>query len=91
MWYPIARLSFGMYLNHLILREATDTIIAIVSRASGQGTRPGFLAGLVLTVFGSAGMSAISFVLVEQPGLALRDRWLDRRRLRQQTGIKATH
>lgn len=79
-WYPIARLSFGMYLNHLILREPTDTIIAFVGPALGEDSLLAFLAGLVLTVCGSAAMAAISFVLVEHPGLALRDRWLARRR-----------
>lgn len=78
-WYLIARLSFGMYLNHLILREPTDTIIAFVSRLLGPESVLAFLLGLLLTVIGSATMAAISFVLVEQPGLALRDRWLARR------------
>ena len=79
IWYPIARLSFGMYLNHLILREPTDTIVAIVNRALGHGSRAAFLTGLFLTVIASALTAAATFVLVEQPGLALRDRWLARR------------
>ena len=81
-WYLIARLSFGMYLNHLILREPTDTIIVFVSRLLGPDSVWAFILGLILTVIGSATMAAISFVLVEQPGLAVRDRWLARRQRR---------
>ena len=77
-WYLIARLSFGMYLNHLILREPTDTIIAFVTGVFSDSL-PAFSLGLLLTVIGSATMAAISFVLIEQPGLALRDRWLAKR------------
>ncbi len=78
VWYPIARLSFGMYLNHLILREPTDTILTLVNSVLPRDSTAAFLAGLLLTVAGSMVMSAITFVLVEQPGLALRDRWLTR-------------
>ncbi len=87
IWYPIARLSFGMYLNHLILREPTDTIITLVNRIPGTGTDIAFLAGLVLTVLASAFTAAVTFVLVEQPGLALRDRWFARRRATQLSTI----
>ncbi len=80
VWYLIARLSFGMYLNHLILREPTDTILTLVNSMLPRDSTAAFLAGLLLTVVGSMVMSAITFVLVEQPGLALRDRWLARRR-----------
>ena len=80
IWYPIARLSFGMYLNHMILREPTDTIIVLVNRVLGAGSPLAFVAGLLLTVAASALTAAITFVLVEQPGLAMRDRWLVRRK-----------
>ena len=83
IWYPIARLSFGMYLNHLILREPTDTIIRVMSQAFRASSREAFLAGLILTVLASAGMAAITFVCVEQPCLTLRDRWLAHRKQRQ--------
>ena len=78
-WYPIARLSFGMYLNHMILRYPTEVILSIGTRLFGPGTIPAFLCGLVLSVAASAVMAAISFVAIEQPGLALRDRWFERR------------
>jgi peptidoglycan/LPS O-acetylase OafA/YrhL len=80
VWYPIARLSFGMYLNHLILREPADTIIALVNRLLGAGSPLAFVVGLLLAIAASALTAAITFVLVEQPGLAMRDRWLDRRK-----------
>ncbi len=80
LWYYIARLSFGMYLNHLVLREPTDTILALVSAGFAPDSTIGFLAGLALTVLASAVTAAITFVLIEQPGLAWRDRWMARRR-----------
>lgn len=86
IWYPLARLSFGMYLNHLVLREPTDTIIALVNRALGVGSHAAFLAGLTLTILASAMTAAITYVFVEQPGLAMRDRWLTRREARQTFG-----
>lgn len=79
IWYPLARLSFGMYLNHLVLREPTDTIIALVNRALGTGSHAAFLVGLTLTILASAMTAAVTYVFVEQPGLAMRDRWLARR------------
>jgi peptidoglycan/LPS O-acetylase OafA/YrhL len=90
VWYPIARLSFGMYLNHLILREPTDTIIALVGRVLGTGTHTAFLAGLMLTILASALTAAVTFVLIEQPGLALRDRWFAQRKQRQLSATPAT-
>ena len=89
IWYPIARLSFGMYLNHLILREPTETIIALVNRTLGTGSPVAFVAGLLLTVAASALTAAITFVLVEQPGLAMRDRWLVRRKSLHPVAVSA--
>lgn len=83
VWYYIARLSFGMYLNHLMLREPTDTILAIVSSVFPGDSTVGFLAGLVLTVLASAATAAVTFLLIEQPGLAWRDQWMARRRAEQ--------
>ncbi len=80
IWYPIARLSFGMYLNHLILREPSDTIIAMVTSWLGASSTLAFLIGLILTVLASAATAAVTFVLIEHPGLVLRDRWLARRK-----------
>lgn len=85
VWYPIARLSFGMYLNHLILREPTDSIIAFVRASLGERNDIAFSVGLAFTVLASAMTAAMTFVLVEQPGLALRDRWLARSRATAET------
>lgn len=82
--YVIARLSFGMYLNHLVLREPTETIMQVVNSVAGDSPIA-FLAGLVFTVICSAITAAITFVLVEQPGLALRDRWLSHHSHKQVT------
>jgi len=75
-WYIIARLSVGRYLNHMMVREPTHTNITFVTSILPAGSLLAFLLGLLVTVLGSASMAAISFVLVEYPGLALRDRWL---------------
>jgi hypothetical protein len=77
-WYIIARLSFGMYLNHLILRQPTDAIIAFVTHILPLTSPAAFLAGLTFAVAASALTAAATFVLVEHPGLAIRDRWLAR-------------
>ena len=88
IWYFIARVSFGMYLNHLILREPTDTILALVQSMFGLNSTIAFLIGLLLTVIASSLTAAVTFVLIEQPGLALRDRWMSRKR--EQTGAPAS-
>ncbi len=80
VWYYIARLSFGMYLNHLVLREPTDTIHAIIAAIFPAHSTVAFLAGLAMTVLASAATAAVTFVLIEQPGLAWRDRWMSRRK-----------
>ena len=73
VWYYVARLSFGMYLNHLILRWPTTTTLAFVDAAFGRDTTLAFLVGLLLTILVSAAIAAITFVLVEQPVLAWRN------------------
>ena len=80
--YVIARLSFGMYLNHLVLPEPTETILRMLGGVAGD-TPIAFVVGLLLTVIASAATAALTFVLVEQPGLALRDRWLANHSLKQ--------
>lgn len=80
VWYYIARLSFGMYLNHLILSQPTEAILVLVDSLFPRDSTVGFLLGLFMTVLGSASMAAITFVLIEQPGLAWRDRWMSSRR-----------
>jgi peptidoglycan/LPS O-acetylase OafA/YrhL len=84
-WYFIARVSFGMYLNHLVLGEPTGWILSLADAVFPRDSTIGFLAGLLLTVLASALTAAVTFILVEQPGLAWRDRWLARRRAPRHT------
>ena len=79
LWYPVARLSFGMYLNHLILPEPTTRIVSYVVAIFGETSTVGFVFGLLLTILSSAAFAALTFVLVEQPGLAIRNRYLHSR------------
>jgi peptidoglycan/LPS O-acetylase OafA/YrhL len=80
VWYPIARLSFGMYLNHLMVPEVNARVIALTSGWFSQSPSLAFVAGLGISVVLSALTAAITYVAIEYPGLALRDRILASRR-----------
>lgn len=74
----VSRLSYGMYLNHLFVLRAigADTIGAF----EPLGTWGAFACAFAVTFAASAAGAAATFVLVEQPFLELRDRWVARRR-----------
>ncbi|HET7109617.1 MAG TPA: acyltransferase [Gemmatimonadales bacterium] len=76
IWFPVARLSYGMYLNHLIL--GTGFILAALAAMQawhlGAGTT--FALGLGLTTAISLMFAGVTFVLVEHPFLHLRNRIL---------------
>jgi peptidoglycan/LPS O-acetylase OafA/YrhL len=76
VWYPIARLSFGMYLNHLMVPGVNKAVIDTTSRWFGGPTTVAFVAGLVISVVLSMVTAAVTYVCIEYPGLALRDRIL---------------
>jgi peptidoglycan/LPS O-acetylase OafA/YrhL len=79
-FHVLSRLSFGMYLNHFevlprILPRLTRALVAVV------GTGWVLAAGVFLiAVLSSALVASITFVLIEEPFLALRERWEARHR-----------
>lgn len=74
-WHLIARLSFGMYLNHLIWPHIGPSLVT--SAVSLVGENAG---ALVLATVGAVAVSvsvaAVTFVTIEYPFLRLRDRVL---------------
>jgi peptidoglycan/LPS O-acetylase OafA/YrhL len=76
VFYPIARLSYGMYLNHLVIPGDAALAVAVGTAVAGAAGAPVFLISLVVVMLVSAAVAAITFVLVEQPGLRLRDQLL---------------
>jgi peptidoglycan/LPS O-acetylase OafA/YrhL len=79
-FHVLSRLSFGMYLNHFevlprLLPRLTRALVPIV----GSGWVLAAVAYLV-AILASALVAAVTFVLIEEPFLALRERWDARRR-----------
>lgn len=79
IWYPFARLSFGMYLNHLTLSDITDQTLKSVLRHFGDNSPAAFLVGLVAVILQSALFAMLTFIFIENPGLAFRESLLKRR------------
>jgi len=74
-FHVLSRLSFGMYLNHFevlprILPGTTRALVPVL----GSGPLLAAVAFLV-AVLSSALVASVTFVLIEDPFLALRDRW----------------
>lgn len=73
VFYPISRLSYGMYLNHfLVIPGSTAWAISHVRGPLSVK----FIAGLALGTVISIGAAVITFLLVEHPFLQLRSRLL---------------
>jgi peptidoglycan/LPS O-acetylase OafA/YrhL len=72
-FYPISRLSYGMYLNHfLVLPGSTAwSLTHVPGPLTGR-----FIVGLVVGTVISIGAALVTFLLVEHPFLQLRARWL---------------
>jgi len=74
-FHILSRLSYGMYLNHFevlprLLPRLTRALVPIV----GSGWLLAAVAFLV-AVLSSALVAAVTFILIEEPFLALRDKW----------------
>ncbi len=77
VFYPISRLSYGMYLNHFyVIPGSTAWAIHYLPGP----TLIVFLGGLLLGTVISIGAATVTFLLVEHPFLALRHAWLSRPR-----------
>lgn len=80
IWYPVSRLSYGMYLNHLIFLPGTIAWgVVWATELTGSVTVGGYVAILV-GIAVSMGLATVTFVLVERPFLLLRAHWLASRR-----------
>ena len=79
IWYPISRLSYGMYLNNYSILPGITYAVFIWTRQVSHSTVVGSLAGLIVATLVSMAVATVSFVLVERPFLILRDRTLHRR------------
>ncbi|MEP6692278.1 MAG: acyltransferase [Gemmatimonadaceae bacterium] len=78
-FYPISRLSYGMYLNHFYIFPFVTIWLITTLRSHGMSEPVWFSAGLLSGVAISAGVAMITFLLIERPFLALRDRLLPAR------------
>jgi peptidoglycan/LPS O-acetylase OafA/YrhL len=79
-FHVLSRLSYGMYLNHFevlprLLPRLTHALVPVV----GSGWVLAAIAYLV-AILSSAVVAAVTFVLIEEPFLALRERWEARHR-----------
>jgi peptidoglycan/LPS O-acetylase OafA/YrhL len=74
----VARLSYGMYLNHEIVLVLLGPPAFAAAAPLGPGVA--FPVGLAACYAASAAVAAATHVLIEQPGLEWRDRWSARRR-----------
>jgi hypothetical protein len=84
IFYPLSRLSFGMYLNHFIIPGSTVFFIEAARNLTRYEPAVYFLA-LLGCLAQSVLLALVTFVLVERPGLLARSRaldWYGRRGLR---------
>lgn len=79
VWYPLSRLSYGMYLNHFWVLPWTSVIAVQWLRAITSNEAVTFLGSLVFGTTLSVAFAVVTFLLVERPFLLLRDRHLARR------------
>jgi peptidoglycan/LPS O-acetylase OafA/YrhL len=70
LFYPISRLSYGMYLNHfLVVPKSTEWV---VRHGAGLPTVGVFFAGLILGTLISVAVATLTFLLIEHPFLQMR-------------------
>lgn len=76
IWFPVARLSYGMYLNHLVLASGVILTAMAVMESWHLNAGVTFAVGLGLTTAISIVIASMTYVLVEHPFLRLRNRML---------------
>lgn len=76
IFYPISRLSYGMYLNHFYVLPGITIWTVGMLRAHGASEPVWFAGGWVAGTLTSMAAAAVTFLLVERPFLQLRDRRL---------------
>jgi peptidoglycan/LPS O-acetylase OafA/YrhL len=75
-FHVVSRLSYAMYLNHFVVLELLP--FDDVQNKTHYFTTAYFF-GYAMVLCVSAGISVVTFLLIESPFLQLRDRWLVRR------------
>lgn len=78
-FYPMSRLSYGMYLNHFYVLPGVTAWVITALRTQGVSEPVWFFGGLLAGVVVSMFVAAATFLLVERPFLQLRDRLLGTR------------
>lgn len=79
IWYPVSRLSYGMYLNNYsILPSITLLAFSTVRRQTGS-VRLASTVGVLVGIGVSMAVATVTFVVVERPFLILRDRILNKK------------
>jgi peptidoglycan/LPS O-acetylase OafA/YrhL len=76
VFYPISRLSYGMYLNHFYVLPMVTVWTVTALRVRGASEPVWFFGGLLAGTATSMLVAAMTFLLVEHPFLELRDRRL---------------
>lgn len=77
IFYPISRLSYGMYLNHGWALPFTNTWSLTLAQAIVPQREASFLLSLVFMTLVSMAFATVTFVCIEHPFLMLRARWLN--------------
>lgn len=79
IWYPISRLSYGMYLNNFVIFPGITYAVFTGVRSATGSMVVGSIFGLLTGTIVSMCVAAFTFTVVERPFLILRDRVLHRR------------
>ena len=77
IWYPISRLSYGMYLNHYVFLTGITAWLVTGAVDLTDSVSVGAWVGIVGGIAVSMAFAAFTFVFVERPFLLLRGYWLD--------------
>lgn len=76
IWYPVSRLSYGMYLNHFFLLSGITGWVTLRAIEVTGSVHLAAYVGIVTGVLVSMAFAAVTFVCVERPFLLLRARWI---------------
>ncbi|MEO7964898.1 MAG: acyltransferase [Gemmatimonadaceae bacterium] len=82
IFYPISRLSYGMYLNHWWFSNTANSWMVDTARRITADPTAVFLITLVMGTIASIGFAVCTFVIIEHPFLVMRDRWMAQRKER---------
>ncbi|MGQ0764473.1 MAG: acyltransferase family protein [Gemmatimonadota bacterium] len=75
-WYPISRLSYSMYLNHMWMWPHSNDLAVQLTSGFVSSPALAFLVSLVLVTIVSFVLAGVMFLLIEHPFLLVRDRFL---------------